>query len=158
NLLEFVASVRDFVVGPKQPAGNDSAFVDALARSVAAMADSQFTQHPTDHAIEISIACQMRKELGVLLFHGRPIGAVHVGIIKEVAVDAPGVVKHLFPLGRRVDANLDRLEIQRLRSRVVAAGLGRRAAAWRGAAAPTTPTARYGSCQTGQCGKWACRR
>ena len=37
---------------------------------------------------------------------------MHVRVVEVVAVDAPGLVEDLLPLGPRVDADLDGVEVQ----------------------------------------------
>src|SRR5688572_19777801 len=93
----------------------------------------------------------MRQELLVLLLHGGPVGAVHVGVVEEVAVDPPGLGVDLLPLGPRVDANFDGVQVEP----AAAFGLTRRARRRRGAtaagpAARTTTTTghgRHGGCR-----------
>ena len=48
----------------------------------------------------------------IALAHGLPVGAVVVGGVEVVAVDAPDLVKDLLPLGRRFDAHLDGVDVE----------------------------------------------
>src|SRR6185437_3327238 len=48
----------------------------------------------------------------VFLFDGGPVGAVHVRVVEEVAVDAPGLVEDLLPFGAGFDADFDGVEIE----------------------------------------------
>src|SRR5262249_36003406 len=48
------------------------------------------------------------------------IEAVEAGVVEEVAFDAPDFVIHLLPLGARIDAHLDVVELEQ-----TVAGLGR---------------------------------
>ena len=86
----------------------------------------------------------VRQEGLVLLLHGRPVGAVHVRVVEEVAVDPPGLVEDLLPLGPRIDAHFDRVEVEPLPSPPAAAA---GAAAWpRGPAAAEAATAGRAGC------------
>src|SRR6185295_16758719 len=75
------------------------------------MTDRQLAAHPLDDSIEIAACGQMRQESSVLLPHCVPIGAVHVGRVKVIAIDAPRLVEHLGPLDARVYANFDVVDV-----------------------------------------------
>ena len=55
------------------------------------------------HAVQVGARREVRQERRVLLPHRRPVGAVHVRVVEVVAVDPPGLVEDLRPLGARVD-------------------------------------------------------
>ena len=76
------------------------------------MADRQLAQHPLGDAGEVAPAGEVGDERGVLAAHRRPVGAVVAGVVEVVAVDAPGLVEHLRPLGGRVHLDLDPAEIE----------------------------------------------
>ena len=54
----------------------------------------------------------MRDERLVLRADSLPVVTVHPGVVEVIAVDAPALLEHLRPLGARIDAHLDRVEIQ----------------------------------------------
>ena len=58
-------------------------------------------------AVEIRPRGNVGQERGVLVFHGRPIGPVHVGVVEVIPVDAPRFVEDLHPLGAGFDADFD---------------------------------------------------
>ena len=65
---------------------------------------------------------EVRQERRVLRLHRLPVAPVHARVVEEVAVDPPGLVEDLRPLGARVDAHLDGVELQ-LPVAVLAVGL-----------------------------------
>ena len=63
----------------------------------------------------------VRQERAVLRPHRRPVEAVHVRDVEEVALEAPGLVEDLPPFGRRIEQHRHRIELQE-----AVPGLGRR--------------------------------
>ena len=76
------------------------------------MPDGKFAAHPLNHTIQITASGQVWQEGFVLLFHGRPVGAVHVWCIEIVAVDSPRFVQDLRPLGSWLDPDFDAINVQ----------------------------------------------
>src|SRR5262245_33862039 len=76
------------------------------------MAHCQLAEPPADHAVDIARGSQVRQEHFILGLHGGPIGAVHVGIVEVVAIDAPRFFEDLLPFGTGFDSHFDSIEVQ----------------------------------------------
>src|SRR5207302_941849 len=112
DLLEAIPPIGYLIVRAEQPARHRFALVAALAGDRATVADRQLAEHPTQNAIEVAARRQVRQEGLVLPLDRLPVGPVHVRIVEVVAIDAPGLVKDLPPLGPRLDADFDRRDVQ----------------------------------------------
>ncbi len=91
---------------PIEAAVNLGEVGECVAATKAMVADRKLGGHPHHYAIEIAAHGQFREEHGVLGAHGVPVGAVHVRVVEVIAVDAPGFVENLPPLGARIDLDL----------------------------------------------------
>ena len=73
--------------------------------------DVDLTNQFTDKVVHIVAVGAIRQQLAVFLLHGRPIHAMHVRRIEEVAHLAPGLVVDLRPLDAQVDPFLHVREV-----------------------------------------------
>ena len=76
------------------------------------MADRELAAHPLNDAIQISTRGQFRQELRIFGAHRLPVGTVHAGVVKIIAIDAPHFIENLRPLGNRIHLDFDRLDLE----------------------------------------------
>ena len=67
------------------------------------MADGELSSDAGDQIPEIRAMADERQQRAVLLVDGLPVGAVHLGVVEVLALNAPRLSKDLRPLGARVD-------------------------------------------------------
>ena len=87
------------------------------------MSDRQLAQHHADHAVQVVTRGEVGQEVFIFAQHGVPVGAVHVGCIEVIAVDSPGLVKHLSPFRFGIDLHRDQIEFERTVALVELAGV-----------------------------------
>ena len=75
------------------------------------MADVDFTNQFSNKVVHVIAVGTIGQQLSVFFFHGRPVHAVHVGRIEEVAHLTPGLVVDLRPLSTQVDPFLHVAEV-----------------------------------------------
>ena len=109
---DAVPAVLHGVVGAEQAYLQFGAGLRKVASGDVVVADPQLAEQPLEQPVEVRASGQVREEGGVLHAHGVPVQAVHAGIVEVVAVDAPGVLVHLRPLGPWVHEDLDAVERQ----------------------------------------------
>src|SRR5581483_7125109 len=110
----------------EEAAGHRLPLERPLAAGVPAVADAQLAEHPGDDAVHVGAAGGVLQERLVLGLDGLPVGPVHVRVVEEVAVDPPGLVVDLLPLGPRLDPHLDGVEVQPAGTALAAGRAGRR--------------------------------
>src|SRR5665647_275906 len=62
---------------------------------------------------EVSTVTHEGQQLAVFCENSLPVGAVHFGVIKKVALCAPRLVKDFRPLDGRIDLHLQLSDIER---------------------------------------------
>src|SRR5438132_3150400 len=80
------------------------------------MPNTQLTADRRDEVSQVGAMPDVGQERSILLVDRGPVGALHAGVIKEFALDAPGLAKNLGPLGLRLHLHLQRRNVQRARS------------------------------------------
>ena len=77
------------------------------------MPHTQLTADRRDEVSQVGAMPDVGQERSILLVDRGPVGALHAGVIKEFALDAPGLAKNLGPLGLRLHLHLQRRDVQR---------------------------------------------
>src|SRR5947208_16088449 len=77
------------------------------------MPNTQLTADRRDEVSQVGAMPDVGQERSILLVDRGPVGALHAGVIKEFALDAPGLAKNLGPLGLRLHLHLQRRDVQR---------------------------------------------
>ena len=67
----------------------------------------QLADELAEHEVDVPPRHRIVEQLAVALAQPRPVHAVHVRVVEEVALEAVGVGEHLPPLGARIDRHLD---------------------------------------------------
>ena len=68
------------------------------------MSDVELRNHLANHKLNVATRDAIFDHRAVARPHRVPIDTVHVRVVEEVPLHAPGLVKHLPPLRPRIDA------------------------------------------------------
>ena len=125
-------------VGPQQADVDPLGAPPAVADVDVGVRGGELADQLADDEAQILGAGRALHQRPVLRAHGRPVEAVHAGLVVEVAFQAPGVVEDLPPLRPRVELHHEVVEIDDLTP-----GRRRRRRSRRGVAAlPAVPAVR----------------
>ena len=78
------------------------------------VADGDFAEHFFEEVIQLVARADAVKVRLVALLDFRDVEAVVVGVVEEIALDAPGFAIHLAILGAGIDVGLETAEVERL--------------------------------------------
>src|SRR5690348_12104961 len=77
------------------------------------MSDGELTARERDEITKVRTMPDVRQERRVLLVHGLPIRAVHLGVVEVIALRPPGFLEDLGPLRARIDEHLELADVER---------------------------------------------
>ena len=103
---ETVAPVFDRVIRAQQ-AGRHAVHFGQVAAADSQVADLDPAQHLGEKIVQVAAGDDVPEERLVAFLGRRQVVAVALGVVEELALDAPDLVEHLPPLRPRVDPDLD---------------------------------------------------
>src|SRR5215510_5167264 len=77
------------------------------------MADSQLASNHRNQVAKVSAMTHVSKQWPVFFIHSLPVGAMKLRIVEILALNAPGLVKDVSPLGARIDFNFHLRQAER---------------------------------------------
>ena len=111
DLVDLIVTRLVAVDAAAQHTQGDALGFHAVAFTHICVTDVDLTNQFANEVVHIVTVGAIRQQLAVFLLHGRPIHAMHVRRIEEVAHLAPGLVVDLRPLCAQVDPFLQVREV-----------------------------------------------
>ena len=102
DALDAIAAVLNGVIGAEQPHGHRRVRRKIAAAGEERVADDELAAGLRDEVSQVGSMADVGDERAVLLVHGLPVGAVHLGVVKEIALRTPRFLENLRPLHARI--------------------------------------------------------
>src|SRR5687768_11838471 len=104
-------AILDSVVSAQQSNGDRIFRGNIASAGQVRVAHGKFATYLSDHIAKIGAMAHVLDKRAILVVNSLPVRAVHLGVVKIFALDAPCFTEDLFPLRARINAHLDGGEV-----------------------------------------------